>query len=406
MNTEPNFVFANADYDQERIETASRLGEAQSIQRPDFVFVNFDCDEDEHQKRTSRKVVRSQATAYSHRVAPRGTAKQEVALRRLRSAEDSSNGPSRRPSVTSTLSSTTSTSGKRRRGSPLHQQHTSLVAGTANISRKRAALPVRRGRARASSIQSNRSSRSLSPGAFEYALPDPAFLDASMRDPFDTQPVRHRDWYGKLISFWYNVVFARSIRVLKATKSELDEYTIWSRRQELQEPALFYSALFLASGIPVAEGLFPVEAALWLRYKTVEAMKEAVADPERSLSTPVILAVGRIALHEHIYGNRQLAHGVHRPVQKRMISLRGGLANMGLPNTTVQLIVWTDALLSAEAGTEPYFADVPRQLAIRSYSAQEAMHVTNHCSPKRLEHPGYGKGAETPEYSAYNDQTG
>lgn len=123
-------------------------------------------------------------------------------------------------------------------------------------------------------------------------------------------------------------------------------------------------------------------------------MKEAVADPERSLSTPVILAVGRIALHEHIYGNRELAHGVHRPAQRRMINLRGGLMNLELPSTTVQLILWTDALLSAESGTQPYFSDVKHS---KSYSPQEAMHVTNYCSPKRKEHPGYGKGAVTPE---------
>lgn len=94
------------------------------------------------------------------------------------------------------------------------------------------------------------------------------------------------------------------------------------------EPALFYTSLFLASGIPVAEGYFPLKAALWLRFKTVEAMKQAIADPKRSLSTPVILAVGRIALHEHIYGDRQLAHGVHRPAQKRYIACR----NVSVPS--------------------------------------------------------------------------
>ncbi|EME49076.1 hypothetical protein DOTSEDRAFT_120218, partial [Dothistroma septosporum NZE10] len=196
---------------------------------------------------------------------------------------------------------------------------------------------------------------------------------------------------------------------LKATREDINGYSIWSRRQELQEPALYYTALYLASGIPVAEGLFPVQAALWLRLKTVEAMKEALDDPKRATSTPVILAVGRIALHEHIYGSRELAHNVHRPAQRRMINMRGGLANMNLPAMTVQLIVWTDSLLSAEAGTAPYFADVsregshyvgmakrvkvvlqvPRQIAIQSYSPQEAMQVTNHCSPQRKHHPGY-----------------
>jgi hypothetical protein len=142
-------------------------------------------------------------------------------------------------------------------------------------------------------------------------------MDASNRDPFMTYPVRYRQWYGQLISYWYNVVLPRSTRVIKASPQDLRAYTMWSRRQEISEPVLFYTSLFLATGIPVAEGMFPVRAALWLRQKTVQTMQEALADPERALSIPVILAVGRIALHEHIYGNRELAHTMHRPAQLR-----------------------------------------------------------------------------------------
>ena len=79
-----------------------------------------------------------------------------------------------------------------------------------------------------------------------------------------------------------------------------------------------------------------------------------------------------------------------------MIDMRGGLANMDIPSMVKQLIVWTDALLSAEAGTEPYFANVPKQIAIKSYTAQEAVHVTDYCSPKRRTHPGYDKGDVKP----------
>ena len=81
-----------------------------------------------------------------------------------------------------------------------------------------------------------------------------------------------------------------------------------------------------------------------------------------------------------------------------MINMRGGLANLGLPPTTVQLIVWTDALMSAEADTPAYFSDVPNRIQISSYTPQEAMHVTNYCSPQRLVHPGYdGENEVVPE---------
>ncbi|KAK4507755.1 hypothetical protein PRZ48_001490 [Zasmidium cellare] len=376
----PDFIFTNADYDEEKIKKSSRLAQSQASDQG-FVFVNFDNGNNERQKQVAKRAVRSQATAYSHRVAPRGASKSDLNLR----VQQKDGESSRRPSLVSRGSSESKSSEivrKRPKNSPTPGPSPVRVA---NISRKRKRTRFKR----EGSHDSVRSDRSISPGAFETYLPNPLAMDASMRDPFGTYPVRYRSWFGQLINFWYNVVFARSTRVLKATRSELDLYTAWSRRQELSEPALFYTALYLASGIPVAEGLFPLKAALWLRYKTVEAMKEALADPERAMSTPVILAVGRIALHEHIYGNRELAHKVHRPAQLRMVTMRGGLANMGLPMTTVQLIVWTDALLSAEAGTEPYFADVPRQIAIRSYTPQEAMHVTNHCSPLRNSHPGY-----------------
>lgn len=73
-----------------------------------------------------------------------------------------------------------------------------------------------------------------------------------------------------------------------------------------------------------------------------------------------------------------------------MIKMRGGLVNMGLPVTTIQLVVWTDALMSAETGTTPYLADVPRQIAaIKAYTPEEAMYVTSFSSPHRQAHPGY-----------------
>ncbi|KAF2211515.1 hypothetical protein CERZMDRAFT_106440 [Cercospora zeae-maydis SCOH1-5] len=381
MSGTVNFVQANSDYDEEQIRHSTRLAQQQATENPGFVFVNFDLGHDEDQRKTSRKLIRSKATAYSHRVAPRGGMKSDVRLPLLRSASEGES-----PTSTSTLSSResgeTHRAVKRARGSS-DASDVDDGAVQANMRRKRARLAVRREPSPAGS------DRSLSPAEFELLLPDLASMDASMRDAFLTYPVRYRSWYGKLISYWYNVVLPRSTRVIKASPTELQWYTIWSRKQELSEPVLFYTSLFLASGIPVAEGLFPVRAALWLRHKTVQTMQEALADPDRATSIPVILAVGRIALHEHIYGNRELAHTMHRPAQLRMINMRGGLANLGLPATTIQLIVWLDALMSAETGTTPYFADVPKQVGIQSYTPQEAIHVTNFSSPHRNAHPGY-----------------
>lgn len=338
MSDKTTFVQANSEHDDKQIRASTRQAQTQATENPGFVFVNYDFENnDDEKKKTSRKLIRSKATAYSHKVAPRGALKHEVSLRTLRNAEEGqltrrqsqqSQASSSTASSKTTKSNATSISGvstiattpgttdvvrnpaKRGRESPDPSEDIRDII-QANMRRKRIYQSQRRDPSPASS------DRSISPGAFETVLPDLTFMDASMRDPFLTYPVKYRSWYGKLISYWYNVVLPRSTRVIKASPSDLAAYTIWSRKQELSEPVLFYTSLFLASGIPVAEGLFPVQAALWLRQKTVQAMQDALADPDRATSIPVILAVGRIALHEHIYGNRSLAHTMHRPAQLR-----------------------------------------------------------------------------------------
>ena len=320
QQSDPVSTKAEEERNEDLKETSRKRIRSQGKAQPGFVFVNFDNKDDEIQKKNSRKLIRSRATAHSHRVAPRG---QQVRFekknpRTIRSATEQSD--SRRTPTSSTPSSSSISnpkSQKRPRQIFASFLHTPTAGGTTEISRKQPRKPVKS----PASPRSYKGDRSLSPRRANSAIPDLSYMDAGMRDPFCTLPVQYLDWYGKLINFWHHVVCQRATPVLKASQSELDAYTIWSRRQELAEPALFYTALFLASGIPVAEGLFPLKTALWLRQKAVQAIQEAIDDPQRALSVPVILAVGRIALHEHIYGNRAHAHNVHRPAQLRYVLL-------------------------------------------------------------------------------------
>lgn len=73
-----------------------------------------------------------------------------------------------------------------------------------------------------------------------------------------------------------------------------------------------------------------------------------------------------------------------------MIAMRGGIEKLGLPSITLQLMTWYDALMAAEMGTTAYFADLPKKMALQSYSNEEAVRVTNESSPHRYRHPGYG----------------
>jgi len=49
----------------------------------------------------------------------------------------------------------------------------------------------------------------------------------------------------------------------------------------------------------------------------MRTINEALADFTRRTSTPLILAIGQLALHEHIYGDREAAHKLHRIAQRR-----------------------------------------------------------------------------------------
>ena len=70
--------------------------------------------------------------------------------------------------------------------------------------------------------------------------------------------------------------------------------------------------------------------------------------------------------------------------------MHGGVENLGLPVTTLQLMVWYDTLMAAEAGTNAYFADLPKTMGFPSFSKAEAIRVTQMSSPQRHNHPGYG----------------
>lgn len=404
-----------------------------------FVFVNFaNNNPDQAQNGAAhRKAVRSQAATYSHRVAPRKGMKaaryqprtHRAPVSTVKSELPPSNGNAKGlaggcqhviPPASIATSSSNSNAyhvsppnppAKRAKAetssgedvvrlrtpspkpflravklsqSPRHRTPRRLVPTPANIGRKRSRQD------RSPSVSLSRS-RSPSFDKVTYGrLPDPTYLDAGPKDPFETYPVSYQPWYGWLLDYWYNHTLLKANKLVKCTPHQMSDYVLWSRGFEVTEPALYYTSLFLATGIPVANGSFHVNRALWLRGEAVKALNEALSDPLRATSNAVISAVGKIALHEHIYGDRQAAHAVHRPAQQRMIALRGGVEKLGLPTITLQLMVWYDALMAAESKTEPYFRDVPRKMAVQSFSNEEAVRVTNLSSPRRHLHPGYG----------------
>lgn len=99
------------------------------------------------------------------------------------------------------------------------------------------------------------------------------------------------------------------------TEAEGLAWNEWTFRTGLTEPASFYMQLFSASGGLVKEGRMKSVFARWLHGQTVRCINEALVDPARALSTATSLAVGHIALHESLYGDKEAARVMHRPAQ-------------------------------------------------------------------------------------------
>lgn len=131
-----------------------------------------------------------------------------------------------------------------------------------------------------------------------------------------------------------------------------------------------------------------IEFMYWLRAQAIKSINEALGDPKRACSDALILAVGRIAMHEHMYGDRNASVAIHRPAQKRMIEMRGGMKGLDFPALVKRLMRWSDRIMAAGTKTErlleddvqnPSFTVKESVHAIESWAPQEMV-----CSPGRL----------------------
>lgn len=125
----------------------------------------------------------------------------------------------------------------------------------------------------------------------------------------------------------------------------------------LQEPALFYVRLLFASGDLINLKRLSVNTSLVLRTRAIQCINEALNDPTRAVSDAMILAVGRIALHESLYGDRTAANSIHRPAQARMIAIRGGIDALDFPELVKRLMRWSDRTMSLRSGTPRLIPD-------------------------------------------------
>lgn len=216
-----------------------------------------------------------------------------------------------------------------------------------------------------------RGSTSGSSASIETALmrsPSPRGLSAGRVDPFDSYPVPSQPWFPMAIDYCrllsciftgqglhsgivYNFLTPQSWPAMSISPKEGDAWLKWTFQLAMTEPAFFYTNIFTATGPMVRQGLLHPYLELYIRDRTIVAVNEALKDPSRALSTATILAVGRIALHECFYGNKQASNNIHRPAQARMIAKRGGLRAMDLPPISYHLLCWADRVMASHLGT-------------------------------------------------------
>ncbi|KAK3624902.1 hypothetical protein LTR56_020716 [Elasticomyces elasticus] len=169
-------------------------------------------------------------------------------------------------------------------------------------------------------------------------------------DPFYVFPVPYQPWMPWMVDYLKTVFFPRGWSAFGLTSVEGVAWSTQSLRQAMTEPAMFYMQLFTASGALLREGRITKELEVWLRGETVRCINEALDDPARALSTPLIHTVGRIAIHECLYGDVEAARLIHRPAYRRMIVMRGGVAAMGVSDFVVRLMDWTDRIMFIKCG--------------------------------------------------------
>lgn len=196
------------------------------------------------------------------------------------------------------------------------------------------------------------------------ALISPHDLGSGIRDAFNCYPVNSQPWYDRVLHHMLTVFAPRGWPALRISNEQGLKWEQFMTQHALADSALFNVRLLFASGDLIRLKALPPETALWLRDQAVRSINEALNDPVRAISDPLILAVGRIALHESMYGDRSAANLIHRPAQHRMIMLRGGMSALDFPELVKRLMRWADRVMSIQSDTPRFLPDDDRSFSI------------------------------------------
>lgn len=204
---------------------------------------------------------------------------------------------------------------------------------------------------------------------------------SSPTDPFGAYPVPSQPWFQWVMDFYQHVQLPPGLAVVQQSNDEGRQYITWHLREAMSDPAMFYMQLLNASAPLVVQGRLPRDIIIWLRCMLVSALNEAIHDPVRAVSTPVLLTVASIALHERLYGDVNLAVEVHGRAYFQMLSMRGGIEALGVPRIGIKLLGWSGHVIAASNANESFDS------LMNAWAPDEL----------RSRHPGYENNGPEPD---------
>ncbi|KAG9670573.1 hypothetical protein KCU99_g6065, partial [Aureobasidium melanogenum] len=208
-------------------------------------------------------------------------------------------------------------------------------------------------------------------------LVSPHDLGSGSYDAFNCYPMHTKPWHNRVLHHMMTVFAPRGWPALGITREEGLKWERFMTQHALADTALFNVRLLFASGDLIRLNVLPPETALWLRDQAVRSINEALDDPVRAISDSVILAVGRIALHESMYGDKSAANLIHRPAQHRMIMMRGGMGALEFPELVKRLMRWADRVMALQSDTPRFLEDTDQ-----SFSMDQSVDVLEKWVPR------------------------
>ena len=93
---------------------------------------------------------------------------------------------------------------------------------------------------------------------------------------------------------------------------------------------------------------------LQLRGMAIREINTALEDPKRATSDQIVTAVVKMASYEALFGDQNACH-THMTGLLRMVTLRGGLPQLGLDGLLERILLWIDANATYIMGRPIYF---------------------------------------------------